>query len=117
MSNEIHETQSPKQSGGGGLVSNDFKKMLVPIVITLAISFSGSWFAAQQSQRELLFKTEANKEAITSAVANIKQLAEAQSQLVTQMAVSSDNQKRIAEDLKQLQQDQRNNNFQMNRQK
>lgn len=117
MSNEIHQTRSPNTNGGNGLVSNDLKKMLIPIAITLLISFGGSWYAAQQSQGEIRFKTDANKEAIAQNAANIKQLADAQNQIVIQMARFSEAQARIAEDLKQLQQDQRNNNFQMNRQK
>lgn len=116
MSNEIHETQSPGQNGGG-LISPELKKMLVPFLLMLAVSFGGSWFAAQRSQDEVSFKTDANKEAIAQNAANIKQLADAQNQIVIQMARFSEAQTRIAEDLKQLQQDQRNNNFQMNRQR
>lgn len=102
---------------GGGLISEELKKMLVPIVITLVISFGGSWYANQQSQAELRYQTQANKEAIAVNLAAIKANSEAINQVVISMARFSEAQSRIAEDLKRLQDDQRMNNAQMNRQR
>ena len=101
----------------GDLISPELKKMLVPICVTLLLSFGGSWYASNQSQGEIRFQTQANKEAIAAQGEIIKADREALNQLVISMARFSETQTRIAQDLKDLQTEQRNNNSQMNRQR
>ncbi len=101
----------------GAMISSDLKKMLVPVVVTLALSLGGSWFAAQQSQSEIRFQTQANKEAIAVNAAAIKANSDALNQIVISLAKFSEAQSRLAEDVKQIQSDQRINNAQMNRQR
>lgn len=107
-----NDTSTPQNAA---LISSDLKKMLVPIAITLVLSLGGSWFTTQQSQSEVRFQTVANKEQIAALIQADKAQSESINQIVISMARFSESQARIAADLKQLQDDQRANNAQMNR--
>ncbi len=107
--NSIPSTQST-----GALAAGEYKKMLIPIAITLLVNFGINYIAREQSQAELQFETKANKEAIAVNAANVKANSDALNQIVISMARFSEAQSRIAQDLKQLQDDQRYNNQRMN---
>ena len=109
MSNESPENTSPPT-----LVSADLKKMLIVPAMTLFVAGVVAWYAAQSSLTELRFQAQTNKENIGINAGNIKSQGEAINQIVISIARISENQARIASDVKDIQLQMRE---QLNRQK
>lgn len=103
--NEIHETQSPGQQPGAGLISEDFKKMLIIPAITLILNFAYSWYASQAANGKMEYRIETLEKNEAAAQASVKANADALNQLVIQTARSAEAMSRLAQDTRDNQAD------------
>jgi hypothetical protein len=102
-----NDTQNHSPAAPAPLISGDLKKMLVIPLLTMIGAVIIAWFAAQQSQNEMRFKVETLEKNDVAMQQNLKAIIEAQTQFAIAMARFSENQTRLAEDMRGIQADQR----------
>lgn len=117
--NESPQTnQTPPPTKTSETIGDAFKKYIPVATGIIVFGLITYWYGSHDTQRKLEFQVELNRVTVEKLVAAEKEKSEAQNQLVIAVAKLSEQQARLASDVKDMQQiQQRNTELLLNQKK